>query len=75
MKKNTKFQLNSSKIMPASPKKHRDMGCEYHYSFSTSTVQKKQAVKQAVTNPQSKIFLKPTCLLRRTTFQPRPGMI
>ena len=29
---NTKFQLNISKITSARPKKHRDMGCEYHYS-------------------------------------------
>ena len=26
----TKFQLNISKIMPARPKKHRDMGCEHY---------------------------------------------
>ena len=31
--KNTKFQLIISKILPARPKKHRDMGCEYHYSM------------------------------------------
>ena len=29
---NTKFQHNISKITSARPKKHRDMGCEYHYS-------------------------------------------
>ena len=28
--KNTKFQLNISKITPARPKTHRDMGCEYY---------------------------------------------
>ena len=28
---NAKFQLNISIIMPARPKKHRNMGCEYHY--------------------------------------------
>ena len=27
---NAKFQHNISKIMSARPKKHRDMGCEYH---------------------------------------------
>ena len=26
--RNTKFQLNVSKIVPARPKKHMDMGCE-----------------------------------------------
>ena len=30
--KNTKFQLNISKIVPARIKKHSDMGCEYIYS-------------------------------------------
>ena len=30
--KNTQLQLNMSKIMPAKPKKHRDMGCEYHFN-------------------------------------------
>ena len=32
VKKNTKFQLNISKICLLGQKKHRDMGCEYHYS-------------------------------------------
>ena len=30
--KHTKFKLNISKIIPSRQKKHRDMGCEYHYS-------------------------------------------
>ena len=30
--KNTKFQLNFCTIMPATPKMHLDMGCEYHLS-------------------------------------------
>ena len=29
--KHTKFLPNISKIVPSRPKKHRDMGCEYHY--------------------------------------------
>ena len=29
---NAKFQLNISKITPAMPKKHGDMGCECHYN-------------------------------------------
>ena len=32
VRKTYKFQLNISKIMAARPKKHRAMGCEYHYS-------------------------------------------
>ena len=35
-KKNTIFQLNISKTVPAR-KKHRDMGCEYCYN-NTSTL-------------------------------------
>ena len=30
---NAKIKHNISKIMPARPKKNRDMGCEYHYSI------------------------------------------
>ena len=35
IKKNTKFQLSSSKIMPARAIKQRDMGCEYYYKHYT----------------------------------------
>ena len=35
--KTKKFQLYSSKIMPARPEKHRDIRCVYHYT--TVTVQ------------------------------------
>ena len=33
VRKNTKLQLNISKIVAARVKKHRDMECEYHYTM------------------------------------------